>query len=267
MSLRLAWVLGSAVLAAACAPADADTDDDDDVPVDRAVDQGDFVVSHEAAVDPYLADWGDYLASLGVLESMAEGINATFALPHDAYVLSGECGMANAFWSPEDDAMVMCHELVADVATAFTESGWGLTEDQVVGATVNTYAWVGYHEMGHALVDLLDLPITGREEDAVDEFSTILFVEAGSGGAAIDAGLYFYLMDDGAHAPSALADEHALGLQRFYNVLCLVYGSAPDQYGDVVSAFPEMESRAPRCQDEYEQKVDAWTRLLEPHTL
>lgn len=31
-----------------------------------------------------------------------------------------------------------------------------------------------FHELGHAFISLYDLPITGREEDAVDQFAAIL---------------------------------------------------------------------------------------------
>ena len=36
------------------------------------------------------------------------------------------------------------------------------------GVTVSTF----FHELGHALIDAWDLPITGREEDAADQLPT-----------------------------------------------------------------------------------------------
>lgn len=52
-----------------------------------------------------------------------------------------------------------------------------------------------YHEVGHALVDVLELPITGKEEDAVDQLSTYVLVEDADGGevAALDGAVAFLL--------------------------------------------------------------------------
>ena len=42
----------------------------------------------------------------------------------------------------------------------------------VVGNTLFTI----YHELGHGLVDLLGLPVIGREEDAVDGFAAVTMI-------------------------------------------------------------------------------------------
>src|SRR5215213_9965570 len=49
-------------------------------------------------------------------------------------------------------------------------------------ATVETWSrgammFVFFHEFGHMAIDLLKLPSTGPEEDAVDEFSTLILTE------------------------------------------------------------------------------------------
>jgi hypothetical protein len=258
-------------LATGCSPGGGgfvpdDTGFDTGVPSGTAEDLGDFSVAYERSDVEYYDAWRSYLIDLGLFESAVDGINGAFALPYDATVVLRECGMANAFWSPADDELSMCYELIADVQDAFTNAGWDLTDEQIAGATVNTYSWVFFHEMGHALVDMLDLPVTGREEDAVDQFSTVLFVSSGNGAAAVDAALYFYIRDAEPTA-TALADEHSLNLQRFYNVLCLVYGSDPATYAGIVDSFPDMADRADRCPGEYEQASTSWGRLLEPHTL
>jgi hypothetical protein len=42
----------------------------------------------------------------------------------------------------------------------------------ILGNTVFTL----HHELGHALIDQLDLPVLGREEDAVDHLATIMML-------------------------------------------------------------------------------------------
>ncbi|MBI5001896.1 hypothetical protein HZC31_00760, partial [Candidatus Woesearchaeota archaeon] len=46
---------------------------------------------------------------------------------------------------------------------------------------------------GHALVDVLELPITGKEEDAVDQLSTLLLIYGGWDQAALRGAVWFYL--------------------------------------------------------------------------
>jgi len=60
-------------------------------------------------------------------------------------------------------------------------------------------------------------------------------------------------------------DEHALDAQRFYNVVCLIYGSDPDRFQTLVGNDRLPESRARRCPAEYSKIAHAWTALLRDH--
>ncbi len=94
-----------------------------------------------------------------------------------------------------------------------------------------------FHELGHGLVNLFDIPITGREEDAVDQFSALLLLETDPEGMTeIGTGLGVYALFGAeffnafALGPDELsknvfADEHSLGQQRYYDLMCLVVGS------------------------------------------
>src|SRR5688500_14135049 len=42
----------------------------------------------------------------------------------------------------------------------------------VLGNTV----FILYHELGHALIDLLNLPVLGREEDAADNLASVMMI-------------------------------------------------------------------------------------------
>jgi hypothetical protein len=54
-------------------------------------------------------------------------------------------------------------------------------------------------------------------------------------------------------------------VQRFYNVLCLVYGQDPDAHQDWVDDGVLPSERADRCPEEYAQVSNGWDRLLEPY--
>jgi len=61
-----------------------------------------------------------------------------------------------------------------------------------------------------------------------------------------------------------MADEHLLQEQRFYNSLCMIYGSNPSRYANFVTDGFLPKERAARCPNEYQRTVDSWMSLLEP---
>jgi hypothetical protein len=61
-----------------------------------------------------------------------------------------------------------------------------------------------------------------------------------------------------------LADEHLLQEQRFYNSLCMVYGSDTNKYAYIVNQGYLPKERAVRCPSEYQRTVDSWIDLLQP---
>jgi hypothetical protein len=235
-------------------------DDVDEAPAGH-IDAGDFVVDWQPAGD--YSDYRSWLNDLDFMQPLADGLNATLKLPQDIWLSHGQCGMENAFFIPDQSQVFMCYELVNAIYGEFYTLGT-LTDDQVSIATFNTWVFILYHEIGHSLVHVLDMPITGLQEDAVDQFSSIILIEGGASYMVVDAA-YFWLISDSGSSAEALADEHGLNMQRFYNMLCYVYGSDPSNSDWIVDLFPEMESRVGKCENEYVQARDAWETLLAPH--
>ena len=65
------------------------------------------------------------------------------------------------------------------------------------------------------------------------------------------------------------SDEHSMSDKRYYNMLCLVLGSAPDKYASVLVG-PEAsgllpEDRAVRCPSEWNTKQAALANLVGPY--
>lgn len=233
-------------------------------------DQGDFELYYAEAENPDFNDIAQAFHESQLLESVLADLNATLILPQQVPVALAECGVANAFYSPDDTAIVLCYELIAEFAEVFmaeaeTQEDRQLAADSVFGATL----FILFHELGHALVDLFELPITGREEDAVDQLATLMLVESGDPdveASALDGADFFFAMaDQGSLSEEAYWDEHSLDLQRFYNVLCWVYGSDPEGWFELVDSGELPADRADRCPDEYDQLANAWDILLEPY--
>ena len=152
--------------------------------------------------------------------------------------------------------------------------------EAAAGFMAGAMIFIFFHELGHGLVDLLDLPVVGPEEDVVDEFATMLLVEAGKEAdnpedaeaalsTLLNAAESWRLMWKGMKRklqgdPDAFPwwGEHSADIKRYYNILCLLYGSDPGTFWPVVAKSGIPLERARRCEREYASKSRNWERLL-----
>jgi hypothetical protein len=93
------------------------------------------------------------------------------------------------------------------------------------------------HELGHALIHQLNLPLTGLEEDSADGFATFFTVndkDTGPNAALGAAGLFDAM---GSKRPNLtledFSSDHPVILQRLYNFLCCVVGSGPATFAEL----------------------------------
>ncbi|MGC1496885.1 MAG: DUF4344 domain-containing metallopeptidase [Sulfitobacter sp.] len=124
-----------------------------------------------------------------------------------------------------------------------------------------------YHELGHALIDLMDLPVFGQEEDAADTAS-ILLIDAlydNQTATAIARDAAFGFLDEADATTQAPAwwDVHGPDLQRYYNLVCLFYGAEPDSRAVLLDQFDLPQDRAESCEEEFELALDSWGPVLD----
>jgi hypothetical protein len=239
-------------------------------PVNSSFVQGKFKISYEDVKNPQLAHWREDIKKKGILEELEKDLNKSFSMSTDITISFSQCDTSNAFYDPEKRHISICYELVEDLNKSFaniTDSKEEL-EARVLGAIIFTF----YHELGHAFVDIYHLPITGKEEDAVDQLSTYILVNGTEEGefAALSGADAFLLEShkDRKNLTSlAFYGEHSLSEQRFYNVLCWVYGHNSKKYQYLVDEDELPKERAEACEDEYKRLSRAWTLLLTPYRL
>jgi hypothetical protein len=252
--MRSAWKLGLALAwLAACGEGEQPMDTEH-------ADRGDIKITWNAASDTQSRQLAQVLREERLFEQLAEGLNASMKFPRDLPVRHTECGEVNAFYDPNTRSLSMCYELLNQIALISNDGK--VSEQELGDRIIGTWLFVFFHELGHGLVDMYDLPITGREEDSVDDFSTVLMVQAGLEEYVLHAAEFWAATGSTMIEELDFADEHSLNQQRFYNILCLVYGSNPRAYAGLVTAGYLPESRAARCPAEFEQKNDAWNQLL-----
>lgn len=203
----------------------------------------------------------------GYFEEAAAYVDSALRLPRRVPIVFQTCGTANAFYQAEEHRILMCYELIGLFDQVFA-SDPGRSDEEIDEAILGSTLFFLLHEVGHALVHVLDLPITGKEEDAVDDLAALVMIEAEAADDLLSAAEGFdrlasAIMDSGVELP--LWDEHSLEGQRAYTLACLVYGSNPRAYPDLVSPDLLPPSRAERCPGEYQQKSDAWDRLIAPY--
>ncbi|MBS1123517.1 MAG: hypothetical protein H6Q90_5745 [Deltaproteobacteria bacterium] len=199
-----------------------------------------------------------------VFEEVAEGLNRTVRIPISVDINTVDCNTINAFYDPSSKRIIVCYELVSYFLGVFKPTAKNDTElgNAVIGALIFSF----FHESGHGLIDILDLAAVGREEDSVDQLATLILIASGDEGVsmALSGAYWFHLQSEGGHK-TPFWDEHAFDAQRFYNILCLIYGSDPKKYGEFLTSGNLPQDRAQRCPGEYAKIKHAWEKLLGPH--
>ncbi|MDO9335814.1 MAG: DUF4344 domain-containing metallopeptidase [Caulobacter sp.] len=134
--------------------------------------------------------------------------------------------------------------------------------------TRGTLRFVILHELGHGLVDLYDLPVLGREEDAADRFATFWMSpdDQGEDGTDAVAAMEWWMASAKQSGASREQlpwwDEHGMDEQRAYQIACLLYGRSPDAFGPLAGRLGIPERRRMGCQLEAAQNSASWSHLL-----
>lgn len=232
---------------------------------------GKFSVVYQRSSNPLHQQLQAALQKGQLFEKIAYSLNSSkLVMRVDIPIILQDCDHVNAFYSPRQHTITICNEFIVSAVKDFKrlkESSIEEAIEQALYATIFAF----YHELGHALVDVLQLPAVGQEEDVVDEFAAIILLKSDTPETAqvVAYGAIWF----GSQPQGPFWDEHAPGDKRFFNLLCLIYGSNPRQYAPIMETVfkaqnvePEaFQRRAALCQQEYPQKVARWEKLLLPH--
>ncbi len=156
------------------------------------------------------------------------------------------------------------------VLAASPSAGTDLSRDQVHAAdefAINNTWFVLYHELGHMLVDQLDIPVLSREEDVVDNiaaYSLIARESTAADRALIDATYGWMLSDQrvSAFETADFYDEHSLDLQRAYAITCMMVGNDRDKFREAADLMEMDIGRQKRCADDFAQVEQSLVAVL-----
>jgi hypothetical protein len=184
------------------------------------------------------------------------------------FKLVGCDGELNAEY--DEGVVAVCYDYIAFMQDLSKKvpSQIGISDEHaMVGAALDLLL----HEFGHAVFDLLKIPILGREEDAADQFSAYIMLQfAPKDAYGLIVSTAYVSATEARSLPntpsmSAYAKEHSLPLQRYFSLLCLAYGSDPKTFKRVITVGNLPEARAEGCEDEYKQVQFGFNRLIRPH--
>jgi hypothetical protein len=234
-------------------------------------------IEYEPPKSKNYEDLAQRLKANHALEKMQE-MFGSFRLPYDLNLIVKECGMANAWY--QRPTVTICYEYVDDIQKGIPKGTHeGITQTDAV---LGQFIYVVAHEMGHALFDALNVPLLGGPEEAADEFATYMMLSFGKQdarrlihGAAY--GFKEYVRNPKVTvALRAFSDVHGAPVQRFYDLLCIAYGTDQETFSDLVEQkhVPETtalfqghlpEARARGCRAEFGELNFAFKSLIRPH--
>jgi Putative metallopeptidase len=137
---------------------------------------------------------------------------------------------------------------------------------------VGNIIFVMAHELGHALISEMELPVLGREEDAADDFAIIkaltLIGTDFSRSVLVEAakGWFWAAQRDSRDGEKpTYYQRHGLNEQRAYQIVCMMVGSDPERFKELADRAQLPEDRRRTCGWDYETASTSWRKVIAPH--
>jgi hypothetical protein len=210
-----------------------------------------------------------------LVERTTRVCGAALALPLLVLASGGAIGQTDT--RTAEDAKRELAERVKDVTRMFQADprySRGKTPAQVqdgVEFVTGNVLFVLAHEVGHALIREMELPVLGKEEDAADALATVVAVKMASSFAErviINAARGWFLSDQRDKKDGVATDyydQHGMDLQRAYNIVCLLVGADRKKYEGLANEVKLPEDRQATCRDDWVNASWSWEKVLKPH--
>lgn len=194
-------------------------------------------------------------------------ITQNFRLPRPLLIAFG--GEEGPLFDPQLNHIYIPYHFISEIENRFNKEKYSESGVSVETAVMDSLAHTLLHEFGHALIAMHDLPVLGKEEDAVDGFANLMLISHFNEGAEMvisAADLFDFESSDRTELSSPdFWDEHSLDLQRYFSSICQVYGSDPEKYAALLKSEEMLEERGEFCIQEYDNLHFSWHSLLDKY--
>ncbi len=162
--------------------------------------------------------------------------------------------------------VTICYEYIAKVeqiAPRNQPAGGLPRETMIVGAFIQAVL----HEVAVATFDILEIPVWGRETDAADKLAGFIMVQFGKDVALkiMIGAAWFFDASERTWNESDFSSEQSPEAQRFFNYLCIAFGSDPASFKFLIDQNLLPVRRAQRCTNEFYALRFAFAKTLLPH--
>jgi hypothetical protein len=127
------------------------------------------------------------------------------------------------------------------------------------------------HELGHAAITQMGLPVLGTIEDAADDFAVLSLLRMESDFShrvLVDAAEGWFVAarrDEKTGKKVAFYADRAFDRQRAFQIVCLMVGSDPDKFKDLAAETKLPERRRETCVGDFTNAAHSWDVLFKPH--
>ena len=189
--------------------------------------------------DPAYSAIYEDLKKRQILEEVREFLSPV-RLPDKVLIKTEQCDQAESPYQP-GSPVTICYEYIAKLAALATKIPAGGTTPRGVSrddAMVGAIAQAVLHEMSLVVFDQQKIPVWGREDDAADKLAGFLMLQFDDKTAhrLMNGAAFFFEASDRTWTGSDFSDVKSTEAQRFYNYLCIAYGSNQKAFGDFVQA-------------------------------
>jgi len=186
-------------------------------------------------------------------------------LPRKLLVQLDQCNTERRHYQP-GGPVTICYEYVAKVdqiAPRNQQPGGLPRETMIVGAFIQAVL----HEVAIATYDILEIPVWGRESDAADKLAGFIMVQFGKEVAlkVMIGAAWFLEASERQWNESDMASEQSPEAQRFFNYLCIAFGSDPASFKFLIDQNLLPVRRAQRCGVEFYALRRAFAQQILPH--
>ena len=123
------------------------------------------------------------LLSSQVLQESIDLINQNWPLEDDILLKMG--GEEDPYYDPETSTIYFSYYFANEIVQRFNEAYPSASSQEQERFMISGVVHTLFHEYAHVLVDYLNLPVLGREEDAADSFASYVLLTLMDNGSVI----------------------------------------------------------------------------------